>query len=114
VDGHLIGPVALVLRAGSELIRTLLLSPLPCSNGDSPRRSEADRGYPVSTADSASFGMVDPGVPRQVVCLAAGQARQETECGGEACALAESWCLIACLTPTTAVRGDHGAGNTGL
>jgi len=58
--------------------------------------------------------MVNPGLPRQLICLAAGQARQKTECGGEACALAESWCLTACLTFTTAVRGDHGTGNTGL
>lgn len=52
--------------------------------------------------------MVDPGLPRQVVCLAVGQTRQDTECGSKACALAKSWCLTTCLTPTTAIQEGHG------
>jgi hypothetical protein len=65
-------------------------------------------GYPVSRPDSACFGMVNAGLPRRVSCLAAAQARQEAESRGEACALANSGCLIACLTARTAARGATG------
>ncbi len=51
--------------------------------------------------------MADPGLPRQVVRLAANQTRQDTECGSKASALAKSWCLTTCLTPTTAIQEGH-------
>lgn len=104
-----------LLRAGSELITDPLACPLlPCDNRSSPRRPRGrQESTPSRPLTAPVFAMVDPGLPRPVVCLTAAQARQDTECGGEACALAKSWCLTACLTPTTA-RGEHGAANTDL
>jgi hypothetical protein len=57
MNGHLLGPVALVLRADSELITDPLASPfVPAGNGgSSPRRPQGRWGYTVSTADSANF-----------------------------------------------------------
>jgi hypothetical protein len=106
VSGHLLDPVALVLRAGSELITNPPYFPLlPRGNGGWPRRSRGRGGTPVSTVASVCFGMVTVGLPRRVRCLAAAQAWHVAESRGEACALANSGCLIACLTARTAARG---------
>lgn len=78
------------------------------------RPLEADRGTPLRPLNRPVSGTVDRGLPHRVVCLAAAQDRRETGGGTEACALAESWCLTACLTPTTAAQVDHRAGNTGI
>lgn len=100
-------------------------SRLPSSGGQCRQRTEHGplsftevMGFatgPRQTGDTPSrplkehvLGMADPGLPRDVVCPTAGQARQKTGRGSEACALATSGCLTACLTFTTAVRGDHG------
>src|SRR5690242_16216343 len=52
------------------------------------------------------FGVVTAGLPRRVSCHTAAQALQDVENRGEACALANSGCLMACLTART---GDGGA-----
>lgn len=76
------------------------------------RGLEADRGIPVSTTESACFGMVTAGLPRRVRCLVAAQAGHEAQSRTEACALANSGCFIACLiarTPPAGPReGKHG------
>ena len=104
------GPVALIRsNAGGEPHTALCLS-----RGDGVRTAvpRQTRATPSPPRKAPVFGIVAPGLPRQVVCLAAGQARQQAECGGEACALADSWCLTAGRTLTTAIQTDHGARNT--
>ena len=60
-----------------------------------------------------SFGMVDAGLPRRVSCFAAAQAGHEAESRAEANALANSGCLIACLTARTVAPGPR-EGYTGV
>jgi hypothetical protein len=81
---------------------------LPRGHRGSPSRSRGRGDTPVSTADSACFGIITAGLPRRVRCLAAAQAGQDANSWGEACALANSGCLIACLTARTAARGATG------
>ena len=71
--GHLIGPVVLVPRAGSELITDPRAFPFfPAVTGIRQGGPEADRGIPSRPREAPVFAMVDPGLLRQVVCLAAG------------------------------------------
>lgn len=81
---------------------------LPRANRGWPRRSRGKWGTPVSTANSACFGMVTARLPCRASCLAAPQAGQQAKSRGEACALANSGCLIACLTARTAACGATG------
>jgi hypothetical protein len=60
---------------------------------------------PSGPLTASVFGMVTAGLPRRVSCLATAQAWHEAESRGEACALANSGCLIACLIAQTATRG---------
>jgi hypothetical protein len=80
VGGHLLDPVALVLRAGSELITAPFLPPLfPGVTGIGQGGPEADGGIPVSTVDSVWFRHghcwpASPGSPPR-----AAQAGQEAQ-----------------------------------
>jgi hypothetical protein len=107
VGGHL-DPVALVLGAGSKLITNPLTSPFFPGVTGLPSRSRGREGTPASTADSACFQHVTAGLPHRVRCLAAAQAGQQAKSNGEACTLANSGCLIACLTARTVTRGATG------
>jgi hypothetical protein len=112
VGGHLLDPVALVLRAGSELITNPLPSFLSPSSPRSPGfakpvpRQMGVPPYRPLTAPVSAWSLL--------VCLvgfaASPQLKQGTRprTGGEACALANSGCLTACLTARTAARGASG------
>src|SRR5262249_5989613 len=82
-------------------------APNPAATGVRHGGPRAHGATLVPTTESACSGMVTASLPRRVLCLAAGQQRHDTESGGEACALATSWCLIACLTARTTLRGPH-------
>jgi hypothetical protein len=66
--------------------------------------AEADTVTPVPLLKRTYSVPVGRGLSCRMVCLAAGKHRQKTRCRREACALADNWCLRACLSPTTAVR----------
>ena len=83
----------------------LLIPPFPGVTGIGQGGPEADAGTPVWTAGGAYLGMVTAGLPRRLHCLAAAQAEQQANSHGEACAPANSRCLITCLTAPTAARG---------
>jgi hypothetical protein len=107
VGGHL-DPVALVLGAGSKLITNPLTSPFFPGVTGCQAGPEAEGAPPSRPLTVPVFSMVTAGLPRRVRCLAAAQAGQEAKSNGEACALANSGCLIACLTARTVAHGATG------
>jgi hypothetical protein len=81
--------------------------------GDGVRHSarEADRGTPSGSLKETVFRLTGAGLPCRIVCLPAAQGGHETGSRGEACALPDSSCLTACLTPQPPSRENHDTGN---
>jgi hypothetical protein len=80
-----------------------------------PRRCQGRQGYPLPDAEKDPFPGWGRGLPCRVICLTAGQHRQQPGCRREAHAPGGSWCLSTCLTPPPPPsRGHHDAGNTAL
>jgi hypothetical protein len=101
-------------RQAASITNSLAFAVPPRSDRSSPKRSRDRSGYPLLEPLTVPVSAtVDAGLPRRAVCLAAGHDRQQTGCRSEACAQATRWCLIACLTPRTAVQEPRRRTNNG-
>jgi hypothetical protein len=110
---HPFGRLLFVLRECGQRAKHRPPRFLPCpSHGDGPRRCRGRQGYPFPTAEKDLFPGWGRGLPRRVVCLAAGQHRQQTGCRREARAPkgAARASALASLSPPPP-GGHHGAGN---